>query len=392
MACTSLKTPDLDEAFTHACALVALAYAWRAANFASSWVSVPVLPAAPRERLPKLSIVVPARDEERSIERCVRSLLALEWLDLEVIVVDDRSTDRTAEIVESIARTDARLRFVRGADLPDGWVGKPWALVQGAAVATGTWLLFTDADSEHEVRGAASALWFVLGMRVDALSIATRQELGSFWERAMLPSILGIILFVSGTLGEINDPSKPKKALANGQYILVSRAAYDALGGHTALRSEIVEDVEFARMVKADGRFRMLLAGGDAIASVRMYRSFGEIWSGFTKNVYVGANGNLFALAAGIAFTSAISFVPPVLALRAFATGRRALGVEAVAITLAIVSTASWGMRRAAFPRRLALLQPIGTAIFGAIIVNSTLRVLSGRGVEWRGRQYLRRS
>jgi chlorobactene glucosyltransferase len=332
--------------------------------------------------------VVPARDEERSIATCVRSLLAQEWLDLEVIVVDDRSTDRTAEIVETIARDDARLRLVRGADLPEGWIGKPWALVQGAAIATGSWLLFTDADSTHESRGAASALWFVRGMGVDALSIATRQELGSFWERAMLPSILGTILFVSGTLGDINDPAKPDKALANGQYIMVSRAAYDALGGHAALRAEIVEDVEFAKRLKADGRFRMLLAGGDRIASVRMYRSFAEIWSGFTKNVFIGAGGNLAALAGGIAFTSAISFLPPLLAIRALTHGRRALALEAVATSVAIVATASWGMRRAAFSGRLALLQPLGTALFGAIIANSTLMVLSGRGVSWRGRRY----
>ena len=204
----------------------------------------------------------------------------------------------------------------------------------------------------------------------------------------MLPSVLGMILFVSGTLGDINDPAKPKKALANGQYILVSREAYAALGGHEALRGEIVEDVEFAKLLKADGRFRMLLAGGDRIASVRMYHTFAEIWAGFTKNVYLGAKGNVFALCGGIAFTSLISVVPPALALRSLTRGRFALGFEALAVSTAIVAAASWGMRRAAFPRRLALLQPLGTALFGAIIANSMLSVLSGRGVEWRGRRY----
>ncbi len=382
---------DLEEVLTHACAALALAYSLRAAGFAATWIDVPVLAAPPREKLPMLSIVVPARDEERSLEACLRSLLALEWLDFEVILVDDRSTDATPQIAERIAREDPRLRVIHGAELPDGWIGKPWALVQGAAAARGEWLLFTDADSTHEPRGAASALWLARAAGADALSIATRQELGTFWERAVLPSILGMILFVSGTLGDINDPDKPEKALANGQYILVSRDAYDALGGHAALRAEIVEDVEFAKRLKADRRFRLILAGGDRIASVRMYRSFAEIWLGFTKNVYAGAEGNLLALGGGIAFASMISFVPPALALRALSRGRFRLAIEALAISAGIIATASWGMRRAAFPRRLALLQPIGTAVFAAVIANSALSVLSGRGVSWRGRRYLSR-
>ena len=367
---------------------MALAYAWRAAGFAATWIAVPLIDAAPPEPLPTLSIVVPARNEARSIEACVRSLLAQKWLPFEVIVVDDRSTDETAAILARLVREDRRLRIVHGTDLPDGWVGKPWALVQGAQAARGTWFLFTDADSVHEPAGAASALRFARANGVDALSIATRQELGSFWERAVLPSILGMILFASGTLGEINDPAKPDKALANGQYILVSREAYDALGGHAALSAEIVEDVEFAKRLKADGRFRMILAGGDRIASVRMYRSFAEIWAGFTKNVFVGAQGDLRAIGLGLAFSSMISFVPPTLAALALARHRYELAAEALAVSAAIVATASWGMRRAGFARRLAFFQPIGTAIFAAIVVNSSVRMLSGRGVDWSGRNY----
>jgi chlorobactene glucosyltransferase len=386
-----VPTPvDLERSLIHTCAAVALAYAVRAASFAASWLDVPLLERRPGE-LPSLSIVVPARNEERSIERCVRSLLAQRWLDLDVIVVDDRSSDATPQILERLAREDPRLRVVRGEELPAGWIGKPWALEQGTRLARGEWLLFTDADSFHDPAGAASALWFATRAGVDALSIATRQELDTFWERATLPSILGMILFVSGPLGAVNDPAKPQKAIANGQYILVSRHAYDALGGHAALRGEIVEDVAFARRLKADGRFRFVLAGGQRLASVRMYHSLGEIWAGFTKNVYVGADGNLAALAGGIVFCSAISVAPPLLAARAVAARRYGDALEALAASVAVVATASWGMRRAAFPRRLALLQPLGTAFFAAVIANSTWSVLSGRGVKWRGRRYFER-
>jgi chlorobactene glucosyltransferase len=348
---------------------------------------VPLLPVAPCP-LPRLSIVVPVRDEARSIERCVRSLLEQRELDFEVIAVDDESRDSTPEILARLQREDARLVVVRGNSLPRGWIGKPWALHQGAEVARGSWLLFTDADSVHAPRSAMSALALATTLNVDALSILTFQELDSFWERALLPSILGLVMFVCGSFAEINDPRKPNRALLNGQYLLVSRAAYDALGGHRALRGEIAEDVEFARRLKADGRFRLMLASGESLAAVRMYRSLDEIWRGFTKNVFVGARGDLRAIAAGTLFTLAISAGPPLLAFRALRARRYAEALEASACTLATVASASWAFGKIKLPRPLGWYQPIGTAFFAAVTLNSTWCVLSGRGVEWRGRTY----
>ncbi|MFY9778983.1 MAG: glycosyltransferase family 2 protein [Candidatus Baltobacteraceae bacterium] len=372
---------------THACAAAALSYGLRVASYASSWVEVPLLEGTP-EPLPFLSIVVPARDEERSIERCVRSLLAQQDLDCEVIVVDDRSSDATPAILERLAGEFPRLRVVRGEPLPEGWVGKPWALHQGAAAARGSWLLFTDADSAHAPRGAASALWFARWIGADALSVATYQELESFWERALLPSILGMVFFACGSLGQINDPADPKHALANGQYLLVSRAALEGLGGHAALKGEIAEDVAFARRIKADGRFRFVLAGGEELARVRMYRSGGEIWRGFTKNVFVGAKGDLVSLFGGAFYMLTISAFPPMLAIRALVRRRYLEAAEAAACSLATVAAASWAIGRTRLSRNLGLYQPIGTAFLAAVTLNSTYRVLSGRGVEWRGRRY----
>lgn len=374
---------------THAVALLSLGYAVRSAAFGASWVTLPPLPGQPRERLPSLSIVVPARDEERSIAQCVRSLLAQRFVDaFEVIVVDDRSRDATRAILEAIAGEDARLRVVAGEPLPAGWVGKPWALEQGRRHARGAWLLFTDADSVHGDRAAATVLWYAGRFGADALSLATGQTLETFWERAVLPAIFGTLLFVAGPLGAINDPAQPRKALANGQFLLVSRAAYDALGGHAALAGEIVEDVAFARRVKADGRYRFLLLGGHRLASVRMYRAFSEIWYGFVKNVYFGARGNVGALMLGVTFLLATSVVPPVLVVRNFARRRPPLALEAASASVAIVAASAFGMRRAGFSPRLAVLQPLGNAVFAAIAVASTWSVLSGRGVAWRGRRY----
>jgi chlorobactene glucosyltransferase len=374
------------DGLAHACALVGVAYAVRAATIARGWLRVPVV-AAPASA-PALSVVVPARNEERSIERCVRSLLAQSAPDLELIVVDDRSTDATAAILARLAREDARLRVVSGAPLPDGWVGKPWALAQGARVARGSWLLFTDADTWHAPEACASALAFALANGADALSLATYQELGTLAERAVLPAILGMILIASGPMDALNDPAQPERALANGQYLLVSRAAYDGLGGHEALRGELVEDVEFARRIKADGRFRLLLAGGEELVRVRMYRSLREIWDGFTKNMYVGARGDLRVLAGAAALLSGLSIVPAVLAVDAMARKRPVRAGEALLCLVNATAVAAHGFRYTRLPGRLAWWSPLGYAFCGAVVLNSTLRVLSGHGVEWRGRRY----
>ncbi len=372
---------------THLCAAVAVFNTVRGASFARSWLRVPALP-MPLPDTPFVSIVVPARDEERSIERCVRSLLAQNLPLFEVIVVDDRSTDGTRAILARIAAEDRRLFVVDGAELPSGWVGKPWALAQGVRAARGSWYLFTDADSYHEPHGTASSVAFARALGAQALSIATFQEMETFWERAVLPTILGIIFLASGSFAELNDPKKPGAALANGQYLLVERDAYAALGGHEALRAEVVEDLEFARRLKADGRFRLVIAAGEEIASVRMYHSLREIWLGFTKNMYLGSKNGVPDLLAGFAFISVVSFVPPLLAGIALTRGRKIDALEAAMCTVTNVATASWAFERTRMPRWYGLLQPIGATVLAAITVNSAFRILSGRGVAWRGRTY----
>lgn len=370
----------------HAVAVTALGYAVRSLALGRGLQTVPRVDALPGA--PLVSIVVPARNEERNVEGCVRSLVAQHGIEVEVIVVDDASTDRTREILARLAAEFPNLRVVNGAPLPPGWAGKPWACAQGARVAKGGWLLFTDADSRHAPEAAASTLAFALAAGVDALTIMTHQELGSFAERALLPSILGLILFASGSVAELNDPAQPEHALANGQFILVERRAYDALGGHDALRGAIVEDLTFARNLKADGRFRLLLADGCDLVRVRMYRSFAELWSGFTKNVYLGARGDLAGIAGGVALCLALSVAPPLLVLDALRCKRPRAAAEAAAAALAVVAVARRNAPFGGFPRGAAWFAPLGIAAFAAIAVNSTFQALLGRGVEWRGRRY----
>jgi chlorobactene glucosyltransferase len=249
-------------------------------------------------------------------------------------------------------------------------------------------LLFTDADSRHAPHAAVSTLAFARDRGIDAVSIITGQEMATLAERAILPSILALVVFASGTLDAVNDPRRPERALANGQYMLIARAAYDALGGHAAVRGEIVEDIEFARRLKRDGRFRLFLAEGTQLVRVRMYHSFRELWDGFTKNMFLGARGSVPALAGGTLFCASLSVVPPVLA--AFSARKRdwPLALEALGITATVVGVAAYGAAAISMPRRLAAYSPFGIAMFGAIALNSARRALTGAGFRWRGRTY----
>jgi chlorobactene glucosyltransferase len=345
-------------------------------------------PSEPDPGLPSLSIVVPARNEERQIERCLRSLLAQRYPDFEVILVDDRSEDRTRAIADAFALADQRLKVVAGEPLPEDWVGKPWALAQGARAARGAWMLFTDADTEHEPLAAASAARCAIDRSCDVVSLLTDQETIGTAERIFLPTILFTILLGIGALDDVNDPGKPQVAIFNGQYILVSRAAYEAIGGHAAVRDEIAEDLELARRFKRDGRFRIFLAGAGGLVRTRMYRSFGEIWEGFVKNFALGARGNAARAAAGVTLLTCVSPLTPLTLLALLAT-RRWRGAAALALSMATVSAiAELGFRRMRFRPGSGLALPVGLSVVLAIFATSAACTLSGRGVQWRGRRY----
>jgi chlorobactene glucosyltransferase len=345
-------------------------------------------PSEPDASLPSLSIVVPARNEERQIERCLRSLLAQRHPDFEVILVDDRSEDRTRAIAEALALGEQRLKVVAGAPLPQDWVGKPWALAQGARAARGAWILFTDADTEHEPLAASSAARCAIDRGFDVVSLLTDQETIGIAERVFLPTILFTILLGIGALDDVNDARKPQVAIFNGQYILVSRAAYEAIGGHAAVRDEIAEDLELARRFKRDGRFRIFLAGSAGLVRTRMYRSFGEIWEGFVKNFALGARGNPARAAAGVALLTCVSPLTPLM-MFALLARRRWGGAAALALsTTTIVAIAEMGFRRMRFRRGSGLALPLGLSVVLAIFATSAARMVSGRGVRWRGRRY----
>lgn len=335
--------------------------------------------------MPFLSIVVPARNEERQIETCVRSLLAQQYPEFEVIVVDDRSTDATTTILERVAAEHSRLRVIHGKALPDGWVGKPWALAQGAHAARGARLLFTDADTEHQPQACASAMRYALAKDAHFLSLLPTQRFETPAERVFLPTILWMIAFGIGSLDAINDPKRLDAAIFNGQYILCERKAFEAIGGHERVRSSIAEDYDLARIVKRDGRFRSMLVGAAGLVHTRMYRSFREIWDGFSKNLYLGVQEYPLHGALALLALAAISPLPELALVRALKRRRHSSALMLAASIAATAAAAEFGMRRSRFPKGSGAFFPIGAGAMLAIFVNSAIAHRTGR-VHWRGR------
>jgi len=372
-----------------ACALFALnvVYAIRALYiWAGSGERVHSVPPTPDA--PFVSIVVPARNEERQIEKCLDSLLAQDYPRFEVIVIDDRSEDATHAIVERIAAKDSRVKLVSGVDLPEGWVGKPWAVTQGIEHATGEWLVFTDADTIHRPSATTSAIAYAIKRGLGAVSLLPDQKLVTLPERMLMPGIIWSIAFALGPTEDIHDPTKLENALFNGQYIAIRRDAYEGVGGHEVVKNEIAEDYELALAFKRDGRFPIALVGANGLVRTRMYQSSSEIWEGFSKNFALGVRGKPWLSALGIAFMLCVSPLPEIVAIWGLVSGdylSMAVCLAAIALTIAITELAMMRMR---FPRWSSLWAPIGGCYAIAVFVNSLFRHSAGGGVTWRGRTY----
>src|SRR5712692_568725 len=227
---------------------------------------------------PVVSIIIPARNEEASLGACLESLVAQTGIAFEIIVVDDDSADRTAEIAGSFLS----VRVIPAGPLPANWTGKNNAMSAGARQAKGKWLLFTDADTVHTPGSLARAVAEAEQHGAALLSYSPAQEVHGFWEKAVMPVIFAE-LATTYPPQAVNDPASPIAA-ANGQYLMISREAYDAVGGHTTIAADLLEDVALARLVKRSGRRIFFRYGGDAVRT-RMYRSFAQLREGWTKNL-----------------------------------------------------------------------------------------------------------
>ncbi len=344
------------------------------------------------EHPPLISVIVPARNEGRNIRRCLQALLVQTYPNYEIIVVDDRSTDETPLILSELAKGDPHLQVIHGSELPAGWAGKPHALVQGAAAAHGEWLCFMDADTFASPELLWSTYHLAIKYDADMFSILTDQELGSFWERAILP-----LVFLGLSFGfpakRVNDPTKPD-AISNGQFILIQRKVYDRIGGHTSVKDRVDEDKAIAILVKHAG-FRLVLADGRKVASTRMYTSLPEMWEGWTKNIYLGLLDRLWLLLLGAILGLIVSFVLPLWLLGGLfwltSTGGLMAAVvagEAIVLWGYLLWKRLQACRAFGIPGRYAFTFPLGALIFTAMMLTSAFNVLSGHGVIWKGRRY----
>lgn len=351
--------------------------------------------ALPPQDAPLISICVPARNEERNIRACVESALGQDYPNFEVIVLDDRSTDDTSRILRQLAARDDRLRIISGAHLPIDWAGKPHALYQASAAARGDWLCFVDADTFLSPSTLSSCYAKALQTQADMFTIMTFQILGSFWERTVMPLVL-TALSVGFSPSKVNDP-KRKDAIANGQFILIKRSVYDAIGGHESVKDNIVEDKAISEQVKWNG-YRLIVADGYAVARTRMYTSLPEMWEGWTKNIYLGLRDQTGLLWLGV-FGAVVALIAalflPVWPLLGVAWFLRDGGW--MAVTVIVESFLLWAYliavrvqvaRKMQISAWYALTLPLGAAVFASMMITSAFRVLTGKGVTWKGRLY----
>jgi len=358
-------------------------------------LDIVVQPTPPPANAPLISVCIPARNEERNIRFCVEAVLAQDYPNVEVIVLDDRSTDSTPAILADIATGDFRLRSIHGSDLPVGWAGKPHALFQASAMARGAWLCFIDADTFISPATLSSCYAKALETQADMFTMMTFQVMGSFWEKVVMPLVM-TGLSAGFSPRKVNDP-KRKDAIANGQFILIKRAVYDAIEGHESVKGSIVEDKAISEQVKWNG-YRLIVADGMQFARTRMYTSLPEMWEGWTKNIYLGLRDQPSLMALGVfgAFLALIvSVVLPAWPLLGMYWHLNGGGWMAITVILEsfllwayMIYARSMIANKMGISRWYALTTPLGAAVFGAMMLTSTWNVLSRKGVTWKGRVY----
>jgi chlorobactene glucosyltransferase len=345
------------------------------------------------ENAPLVSVIIPARNEAHNITRCVKSILTTSYPNLELVVVDDSSTDGTADVARRAVNGDPRVRVITSPALPDGWFGKQWACTTGAKVARGEILQFTDADTMHSPDLVTRSINAMHSSNADLFSVAGRQELGGFWERVIQPQIFTILSMRYGGTESVNDSTRVSNKIANGQCIFVKRGAYDAIGGHAVVRTSVAEDLMLAQRFFAARKKVVLMIGVNQL-STRMYESLDEIIAGWRKNVFAGGLDAVPFGRFGKTLFPLFLLLPPVmqlLPLLALITGL--IGAAHPAMMLwAILSTAAtllwWIVVYATVGENPlhALTYPLGALVLLYIFVTAVVR---GRHVSWKGRTYV---
>lgn len=357
-----------------------------------SWRKQNRLPAVspPAEPLPPLTICIPARNEARNIAACVRAALAQDHPALEVVVVDDGSSDGTGDLARAAGEGDRRLHVIPGTELPKGWAGKPWACLRAAGEASGRHLLFIDADVVLAPTAARLAAEVLLAKRLSMLSLFGTWRLDSFWELVAIP-VIGWFVRGATDVRAVNTPSRPE-AFANGQFILVEREAYDAVSGHEAVKAEVLDDVRLARAFKQQGHPLGLYFAPELFA-VRLYTSLAEIVAGYTKNFYEGMDRRPLVALSALVFLVICALLPWVCLAAALLRPSVVLtGIPVawpwtawIALVCALPMLLRWRIDRAdGRSGALFWTHPLGNLVLGWVLLRAMFTVET----RWKGRVF----
>ena len=345
-----------------------------------------------RPRTAPVAIVVPVRNEAANITTCLAGLAAQRDLPpgSSLTIVDDGSEDGTAEIVQRWIGEGQRVRLVGAGALPEGWVGKPHACWRGALTTESAWLCFIDADVRVAPPLVAAAVHAAETGAIDMLSLHPFQELGSFWERLVMPA--GLLAMACAKRLRRTDGPASSAALANGQFILIRREVYFAIGGHAAVSAEFCEDRALAVLVEEAG-YRFAALGAEHVATTRMYRDFTSLWAGLARNAaeILGSPGLTFAASVGGLIVGWATPMLPLLLAAAIYPPRSAISVAGLALaaagSLVVVAVQLGTARHFGVSAIFAVLMPLGYTVAAAIAAHSLVLRHSGR-IAWKGRRY----
>jgi chlorobactene glucosyltransferase len=338
---------------------------------------------APPLNPPLVSTIVPARNEERNIARCVEGLLQQDYGSLEMVFVDDDSRDATPDILTHFARIDPRIRAIGTGGKPADWNGKQWACHSGYEAATGDWLCFMDADTYAEPDLISKTVAFAMAKDIDFLTMQPWYEIRELWERIVLPVGLPPLLLTCPP-HRVNNPDDPM-VMANGQFILVRREAYEDAGGHAGVRNKMMDDFSLAETVSKAGH-RMCIVDGTEVMRVRLYANLREIWNGWLKAAVEISGG--WAKTLGIfAINLLTNIVPFVVLIAALLTGNRNAAVI-MGMTILGVMIYYGAIRMLAFraPPWSAVTYPLGGLIVTGMMLDGMFRLATGREIKWKDR------
>lgn len=345
----------------------------------------------------RVSVILPARNEAEHIAACIDTLRKTTWPNVEIIVVNDHSVDGTRDLAVDAANGDRRVKIVDAPDLPPGWFGKQWACHSGMQHATGSILLFTDADTRHAPDLIARLANARASRNADLMSVAGSQAMLSFWEQAIQPAVFAILLARYGGTVEIENARRPVDVIANGQCFLITRDAYNRIGGHEGVKDTVAEDLMIGQRTRAAGLKVSLVIGTDQL-STRMYDGFGTIVRGWMKNVYAGGRLSMPGGALGKLIFPLALVGGPLFIVAPFLVGLTLIPITALGAAISPI-LAAWSVVSTivllwffstinAFARTSqwrVLFVPIGMTVFAGICLAAVVR---GQKVEWKGRTY----